>query len=260
MSEQVWHEPVDGFEFSAGEVIVDADYQREKLQACGLPADRLNNFVDASFYIGIGIRHGIENGISAEGNVNMVQRLVQYEPVKLGELLTVKGFIEKVTQVPRGKTVQTQIWFENEAGKKVIDASRMSLKPDPSKTGVRGAGERPAAVIENPSALQPIESWTLTPEQVKAYSTEGNSIHYEMTSAVQAGFRAPIIGGGMGVHYLIAAMIDRTACATFDLDIYFRRPIFWDHQFDVLMRDDNGGMCLASDNKVLTEARINAIA
>ena len=60
MSEQVWHEPVDGFEFSTGEVIVDADYQREKLQACGLPADRLNNFVDASFYIGIGIRHGIE--------------------------------------------------------------------------------------------------------------------------------------------------------------------------------------------------------
>lgn len=260
MSEQVWHEPVDGFEFSSGEVIVEADYQLEKLEACGLPAERLNDCVDASFYIGIGIRHGIQNGISAEGNVNMVQRLIQYEPVKLGETLTVKGFIEKVTDVPRGKTVQTQIWFENAAGKKVIDASRMSLKPDPAKKGVRGAGERPAAVIEMPQALEPIANWTLTPEQVKAYSTEGNSIHYEMEPANKAGFRAPIIGGGMGVHYLIAAMIDRTACTAFDLDIYFRRPIFWDHQFDVLMREDNGGMCLASDNKVLTEARINAVS
>ena len=35
---------------------------------------------------------------------------------------------------------------------------------------------------------------------------EGNSIHYEQEAAEQAGFRAPLIGGGMGVHYLTAEM------------------------------------------------------
>ena len=55
-------------------------------------------------------------------------------------------------------------------------------------------------------ALEPITQHELTPDAVKAYSSEGNAIHYDMDAATQAGFRAPMIGGGMGVHFLIDAL------------------------------------------------------
>ena len=45
------------------------------------------------------------------------------------------------------------------------------------------------------------------------------------------GFGAPMIGGGMGVHYLAAAIWARREPQLLDLSIYFRRPIFWDEQF-----------------------------
>ena len=106
----------------------------------------------------------------------------------------------------------------------------------------------------------------LTPEMVKSYSMEGNSIHYEMQPANDAGFRAPIIGGGMGVHHLMATLWRHSAPTSFDLDIYFRRPIFWDDGFAVLagtgtnvLSDTWKAIGLVRNDKVLTEARINQL-
>ena len=49
---------------------------------------------------------------------------------------------------------------------------------------------------------------------------------------------------------------------TLDLDIYFRRPIFWDDEFSIMVDGDNDTwrtMCLAKGEKVATELRINSI-
>ena len=75
-----------------------------------------------------------------------------------------------------------------------------------------------------------------------------------MEAANQAGFRAPIIGGGMGVHFLIAELWPERGTEIF-LDIFFRRPIFWDDKFYVGRTDS--AIALIRDGKVLTEARIN---
>jgi acyl dehydratase len=115
----------------------------------------------------------------------------------------------------------------------VISAVRTSLKPDLNVADKGGAGERPQPVIEDPTALRLLSEYTLTPERVKAYSMEGNSIHYEQEAAEQAGFRAPLIGGGMGVHYLTAEMWRSYKPRAFSADIYFRRPIFWDESVSV---------------------------
>ena len=117
-------------------------------------------------------------------------------------------------------------------------------------------------MISDVSGLERLSSHRLTPDQVRAYSTEGNSIHYEMAAANRAGFRAPLIGGGMGVHYLMAAVWAKRPPASLDFDIYFRRPIFWNDGFFVAVRPDRTAICLAHEetNKVLTEARINALA
>ncbi len=254
-----WLEPIEGYTFKPAVVSVTRAQQAEKLSLCGLPADVFGDAVDPSFFIALGIRAGIANGISAEGNVNMLQRLVQHRPARLGEPLRVKGAIDQVTPVPRGRTVHTDVWFEDEAGASIIAAPRTSLKPDPDKAGNRGAGQRPPPVIEDVEALEPLSTHTLTPEIVKGYSSEGNSIHYEMAAANRAGFRAPLIGGGMGVHYLQSALWQHRPPERLDLDIYFRRPIFWDDTFTVAVASGADGwraLALIKDGKVLTEARL----
>ena len=254
-----WQEPEVGFEFISETAIVTKQYQTEKLLACGLDATILGDFVDASFYIGIGIRAGANSGISAEGNINMVQTLIQHRPIRLGEPLTFRGLIKNITQVPRGISIHTHAWFEDEGGNRVISIPRQSLKPGPSKTG--NAGQRPPLVIENPSDLNLLSEHQLTPSQVKAYSEEGNSIHYNMEAANRAGFRAPIIGGGMGVHYLLSSIWQAFNPKAFEMSLYFRRPIFWDDTFAVGVKKKDSdtwpAICLLRQGKVLTEARID---
>ncbi|MEM8769706.1 MAG: hypothetical protein AAGE43_19910, partial [Pseudomonadota bacterium] len=75
-----------------------------------------------------------------------------------------------------------------------------------------------------------------------------------------AGFRAPLIGGGMGVHYLVNALYAAGVLETLDLDIFFRRPIFWDAAFDVVRAGDAIALVSSDEGKVLTEARINDAA
>lgn len=269
-----WIAPEAGFEFTPRTLSVSRGFQAEKLAAAGLDPGLLGDTVDPSFFIGIGIRAGICSGISAEGNVNMVQRLVQRRPVRLGETLTVRGRIESLHEVPRGQTVDTRVTFEDASGNLVVDASRVSLRPDPAKRTLSptkgGAGERPPPVVPEPALAQVLALHELTPERVKSYSMEGNRIHYEEEAARRAGFRAPLIGGGMGVHYLVALLWSREELEppqALDLDIYFRRPIFWDERFasgvlgEASDRSSWKALCLLRDEgdaglKVLTEARI----
>lgn len=257
-----WVEPREGFEFAPRTINVPAAYQAAKLDLCGLTPGLFGAGVDPSFFIGLGIRAGIASGISAEGNVNMLQRLIQHRPAGLGEPLLARGRIQRVSQVPRGRTVETDVWFEDPNGARVVAAPRTSLKPDPARAGARGAGARPGPVVGDVDRLEWLSTHTLTPDMVRGYSSEGNSIHYDMAAANRAGFRAPLIGGGMGVHFLLAALQRHRAVQRLDLDIYFRRPIFWDDTFSVGVLAEADGwraLALVRDGKVLTEARINAL-
>jgi len=254
-----WHEPVAGFEYDITTVVISSDHQREKLAACGLTTDTFAGVADPSFFIGEAIHAGINSGISAQGNVNMLQTLVQHRPAMLDEPLTIRGHIAAVTDVPRGRTIDTEVVFESASGERVISANRRSLKPDPAKTASRGAGQRPAPVVTDLAAMRSVAQHTLTPEIVKSYSREGNSIHYELEAAQAAGFRAPLIGGGMGVHYLLAYLWQAHQPTELDLDIYFRRPIFWDESFSVAVSASLDAICIAKQDKVATEARIKQL-
>ena len=258
-----WVVPHQGFNYLPDTVAVTAAHQVDKLLACGIDADIFAGQVDPAFFIGIAIHAGINSGISAEGNINMLQSLRMHRPVLLDEALMVKGQILAVTEVPRGLRVATDVWFEDAHGQRVISAPRTSLRPNPrraeskshsadvtdkdkdkykAKDKDKGAGERPQPVVDDLSALAFLASYQLTPEGVRAYSMEGNSIHYEMEPAQKAGFRAPLIGGGMGVHFLMAELWQAHKQSggpeAFDAEIYFRRPIFWDDAVAAYSRAD----------------------
>ncbi len=251
-----WVEPHAGFKYLPDEVVVSGDHQAEKLSACGIDTRVFGDCVDPAFYIGLAIHAGIKSGISAEGNINMANTIIQHQPVKLGEVLSVQGEIKAVEEVPRGRAVRTEVTFLDAQNRRAITANRTSLKPDPDKIGARGAGEKTAPLVADLEHLSPGQAYQLTPAGVKAYSSEGNSIHYEPAAAIAAGFRAPIIGGGMGVHFLTAALWQEQGDAAFALEIYFRRPIFWDDAVQVAKCHHTAGevyALLKPDGKVGTE-------
>ena len=66
------------------------------MDACGIDAGVFGGQVDPAFFIGIAIHAGIRSGISAEGNINMLQGLQMHRPALLDEPLNVRGEILEV--------------------------------------------------------------------------------------------------------------------------------------------------------------------
>ena len=233
VSDIQWKEAEEGYQLEPDMVGVTTDYQQEKLTTCGIDPDVFAGVADPSFFIGIAIQAGVNSGISAEGAVNMVQSLEVVRPALLDELLLVEGRIESVQEVARGERVETHVWFSDQEGQVILRANRVSLRPKPNSLEKGGAGVRPEPVIKDVSVLNQKKDFQLTPDIVRNYSSDGNSIHYDESAARAGGFRAPIIGGGMGVHYLMAALWASHSPASVACNIYFRRPIFWDDLISV---------------------------
>ncbi len=260
-------EPVKGFKFRQRVFVVERAEEARLLGHCGIDVALFGGNIDPSAFISLAIQEGVRNGISANGGVNMVQGLTQHRPLRLGEEIVVTGEILSVEQAPRGRVTTSETWFANKHGERAITAFRRSLKTDPTKEAdpnLRGAGDRPAAVVGDVMRLKQIGHFTLNPDDVKGYGAKTtNYIHTEPEAARRAGYRAPIIGGGQGVRYLTAAIWRKFNPTTIDMDIYFRRPLFWDDSFDVRVDDEDGrwrSICLAKGEKVATEARLKQLA
>ena len=257
-----WIEPYPGYQFERRQMTVDAADQVRLIELCGIDPAIFGDCVDPAGFISLAIREGVRNRIHANGTVNMVNSLAQSRQLRLGEPLTVSGEVLDVKEVPRGRVATSEVWVCGADGRRALTSLRSSLRPDASKAGTRGAGERPAAVIEDLARLKAVATFTLKPEQVKAYGGPHNPIHVDPVAAQRGGFRAPIIGGGHGVRFITAEIWKRFRPQALELECYFRRPIYWDDTFTVMVDEHAGvwrAICLAKDGKVATEARINRI-
>jgi hydroxyacyl-ACP dehydratase HTD2-like protein with hotdog domain len=258
--------PYKGMRYKTRTMKVNAEDEARLMGLCGIDPAVFRGCSDPSAYISFAIREGDRNGISSNGGVNMVQGLVQSRPLRLDETITVTGEILDVQQSPRGRVTTSETWYHGENGELGITSKRTSLKTDPTQYAdpkLRGAGERPAPVVADPSKLRSFGRFTLTPADVVAYGRDTtNPIHTHQDAAERAGYRAPIIGGGQGVRFLTAALWKEFAPQAIDMDIYFRRPLFWDDSFDIMVEEAGGkwtALCLAKDGKVATEMRVNSM-
>jgi len=257
-----WVEPYQGYRYQSRQMTVDAAEQTRLVGLCGIDPTVFGDCMDPAGFISLAIQEGVRNRIHANGTVNMVNTIIQHRPMRLGEPLTVTGEILDVEEVPRGRVATSETWFSGADGKRALTSRRRSLRPDAAKVGTRGAGERPVTVIEDVARLRAVGEFTLTPEGVQAYTGPHNPIHFDPEAAKRGGFRAPIIGGGQGVRFLTAEIWRRFNPQVLDMDIYFRRPIFWDDTFTVMVDERDGRWCaigLVKEGKVATEARINRI-
>jgi hypothetical protein len=261
--DESWIEPYKGLKYQDRAMTVEAAEQQRLLSVCGIDPSIFGDTMDPAGFISLAIQEGVRNKVHANATINMVQYLVLHRPMTLGEPLTVSGQILDIEEVPRGRVATSEVWFSGKHGARSLTARRKSLRPDASKVGLRGAGERPAPVIADVAPLKAVATVTLTPECVKGYSGPHNPIHFDPEVAKRNGYRAPIMGGTQCVRFLTAEIWRRFAPRTLDLDIYFRRPLFWDDTFSVMVDEQNGewkAICLAKDGKVATEARINSMS
>ena len=107
------------------------------------------------------------------------------------------------------------------------------------------------------SDLKALRTFVLTPELVKAYSSTGNSIHYDMASANSAGFRA-LISADYSWRNRCTLSDSHPLTDAFDMSIYFRQPISWVDTFTVAAFPWKS-IGLIQEGKVLTEARVNLL-
>jgi acyl dehydratase len=258
-----WIEPYKGYCFQTRELTVEREEQARLVSLCGIDPAIFGDSIDPAGFISLAIQEGVRNRIHANGTVNMMNTLIQHRPMRLGEPLTVTGEILDVEEVPRGRVATSEARYTKANGELAATSRRRSLRPDPAKAGTRGAGEKPVTVIDDVARLTALRTFTLNPDDVKAYGGPHNPIHFDPEAARRGGFRAPIIGGGQGVRFLTAEIWRRFTPQSIDLDLYFRRPIFWDDTFTVMVDEDNGvwrAIGLIKDGKVATEARVKLIA
>jgi len=259
-------EPYRGFQYRRRSFHLDAQEEARLLALCGIDPAIYSGGADPAQFITHAINEGVSNGVSANGGVNMVQKLDIRRLPRLDEEVMLEGGILDVTHAPRGRVTTSEVRYHGQDGALALISARRSLKTDPTKQAdpaLRGAGERPPPVFDSLDGLVRLGEVQLTPEIVQGYSLHTrNPIHTEMEAANRAGYRAPIIGGAHGVRYLTAAIWREFAPTGADLDIYFRRPLFWDDGFRILARPSGGGwdaLCIEKDGKVAVEMRINAL-
>ncbi len=258
-----WIEPYQGLTYRDRNMTVAAQDQRRLLTLCGIDPAVFDGHIDPAAFITLAIQEGVRNRVHANGTVNLAQRLVQHRPLTLNEPLTVSGQILDVQEVPRGRVVTSETWFCGADGQRALTTGRLSLRPGVDMASASGTGEKPAPVITDVSVLTALETATLTPEGVTAYTGPENPIHFDPEVARRKGYRAPIVGGGQCVRFLTAAIWRRLAPRTLGLEIFFRRPVFWDETATVMADERDGqwtAICLVVNGRVTTEARITELS
>ncbi len=258
-----WIEPCKGLTYQDRIMTVQAQDQQHLLRLCGIDPAVFGANIDPAAFITLAIQEGVRNRVHANGTVNLAQRLVQHRPLMLGEPLTVRGQILAVQEVPRGRVVTSETWFCGADGQRALTTGRLSLRPGGAMASASGTGDKPAPVIADLTRLIALGTATLTPEGVTAYTGPENPIHFDPEVARRKGYRAPIVGGGQCVRFLSAEIWRHFAPHTLGMEIFFRRPVFWDDTVTVMADEQDGqwkAICLVANGKVTTEARITALS
>ncbi|MEL0021320.1 MAG: hypothetical protein VW709_15710 [Rickettsiales bacterium] len=253
-------ELASGFEFPAQVFTVTAAEQERKLICSGIDPALYGRNVDVAMLGLPTLRLLMAAGIPILGGVHLSQRFRQIRPFDLDEPITVSGRILDIAPHPRGCILQGAFDYARADGTVCVEAVRSGIAPMGPKEASHGI-PRPD---ENLDGFSEIMRRTLEPQKVADYSDEaGNLIHSDPEVARQHGFRAPIAAGLMGIHFYREALEKRHAPTSFDLEVWFRRPMFWDDTLSLVAREEGGRIAamhlLCSDGKPASNCVVHAV-
>ncbi|MDA1098302.1 MAG: MaoC/PaaZ C-terminal domain-containing protein [Proteobacteria bacterium] len=254
-----------GYVYETRPVAIDRARQLAKLSASGVDPEVHGDRLDLTF-LGLPILDALmEPGVPLQGQVHVYQRFMQQAPIARDTDLHMRGEITAIEPVAKGEVVRWRFLFSDHRGRDLVIVDRAGLRPQASGAGGAGgsgATDFLAPPDEDATGFEEVWQRTLQPAEVARYSSDGrNRIHSDTEIARQFGFRAPIAAGLMAVHYYLEAMARRGAADTMDLEIWFKRPMFWDERL-TLQDKTHGGRLTAmrienQAGKTASQARIN---
>ena len=249
-----------GFDFPVQEFVVERAGQARKLNCCGIDPDLYGDAVDVVMLGLPTLNVLIDSGVIIMGGVHLTQRFKQLEPVRFDEPVSVSGRILELGPHPRGAVLKCRFAYTRADGTVLVEAVRSGIIP----MGEPGPSAKLSRPDEDLDGFDEIMRHPLDPPKVAEYSDSArNLIHSDPEVARQHGFRAPIAAGLMGLHYYREALEKRYAPSTFDLEVWFRRPMFWDDTLSLVAQEVEGRIAamhlLNSDGKPTSNAVVPAV-
>ena len=234
-----------GQAFPTARIAVSPERQRMMHACCGIPPERWGDRVDPGLLAHEPFRlmgRRVSTCRPGWGYVGMGHRIRMRAPVRLGEPLEMSGTVTGVEPIARGTILRASFAFAPPGG-----ACRLLIEPealmlDPARTARPEGGRAPA---DDAAGFEPVAMKVMTPEAVRGYCVDNeNHAHTDPDHARRLGFRAPIAAGNQLVNFhldALALLLGRPPEAL-DVEIRFRRPVFWDETLTVEARRDEDGL------------------
>lgn len=227
------HEPrlEPGFVYPEYDMRITATYQRSKHACAGVETELYGDRVDVALLAYETILAGRRCGIPINGNVHVGQSFEVLGPLVLGEPLGVRGVVESVNEVARGRIIESVFEFSRRDGSIALRTVRRGLQPSPTPTATSSSKSAETSPIGGFSVLCRKQ---LEPAKVAEYTVEAeNLIHSDPEVARSFGFRAPIAAGVMAISFMTEAIFREGNPEVLSMDVAFRRPMFWDEQLTI---------------------------
>jgi hypothetical protein len=262
-------ELVPGLEMEPWQLTVEPDYQMRKLQCCGIDPALWGDVVDPSMFAMLTIKHVRRNGFSINGSVHMTQHYGLREPIRLGEPVELRGRITAIEPAARGTIMRAAFEVVRPDGSVPLVLERTSVRTnqDSERKGPSGGGSSKAPTRDPALDMPEIGSKQLTPDGVGNYSDDRmNRIHDDPETARAFGFRAPIAAGIMASHIMLEVLAKDGGGTPreLDMDIRFRRPMFWDELLSIRGERADGHLTalalLKPEGKPASTATVTRIA
>jgi hypothetical protein len=146
-----------------------------------------------------------------------------------------------VTEVRRGWVARSRWEYRRADGTLVLTVEPDVVLVDPDKKPTPG-GPRPASP-EAPGGWQVLTQKQCTPETTCGYCLNTtNLIHTDPATAQRYGYRAPIIAGNQTVNFVLEALSLDARPESFDIEVRFRKPVFWDESVTIEGRRAAGNL------------------
>ncbi len=230
-------EIVSGLEFPTRTFTVKKADQNRKLKCSGIDPELYGNDVEIAMLGLPTLEVLMSAGIPILGGVHLSQRFRQIRPFQLEEPISVDGRILEINPHPRGCILRCRFTYARADGTVCVEAERSGITPMGDKEPSDGI-PRPEETFEGFSEIMRRK---LVPDLIANYSNEaGNLIHSDPEVAKDHGFRAPIAAGLMGIHFYREALEKLYQPKSFDLEVWFRRPMFWDDTVSLVAREVSG--------------------
>lgn len=257
-----------GFAFPTESIALDAAEQRRLHGHCGIPLERYGEHCDAGLLARRTITlntAAIQASRPGLAPVHVVHRLRQHAPAPLGETLRLDGRYVEIADARRGQIARSRWEYRRGDGALLLTVEPDVMMADPARKGDAGGKRAAAPRAEDTGGWAVLTRKQCTPETTCGYCLNTtNLIHTDPATARRYGFRAPIIAGNQTVNFVLEALSLDARPRSFDIEIRFRKPVFWDDAVAIEGRRDAAGMltgirAVNGDGATVADATVNAV-